>query len=88
MNIYTLEKVEKNLKWKYFFIHENVLKIDLNRGKEPIKSHISWKIGPLHIFFINSMDPANKYLQSGEVREKFKVELFFYSWKSVKIWLL
>ena len=31
-------------------------------GKEPIQSHLSWKIGPLHIFFIIFMDPANEYL--------------------------
>ena len=29
MNIYTQEKLEKNLKWKYFFIHEKVWKFDV-----------------------------------------------------------
>ena len=48
-------------------------KCDFFRGKEPIQSHLSWKIGPLHIFFITFMDTAEDYLYIGEVRKKFKV---------------
>ena len=54
-----------------------VWKCDLDRGKEPIQSHLSWKIGLLHIFFIILMNPANKYLYTGEVRKKSKVGIFF-----------
>ena len=41
MNTNTQEKLEKNLKWEYIFIHEKVWKCDLDRGKEPIQSHLS-----------------------------------------------
>ena len=52
MNIYTLEKLEKKSKvGNIFFIHKKVGKCDFDRGKEPIQSHLSWKICPLHIFF-------------------------------------
>ena len=85
-NLYTGE-VRKKSKVGIFFIHEKVWKYDFDRGKEPIQSHLSWKIGPLHIFFIICVDSAKEYLYSGEVRKKSKVEIFFYSWKRVKIWL-
>ena len=78
MHIYTLEKLEKNLKWEYFFIHEKVWKCDFDRWKEPIRSHLSWKIGPLHIFFIILMNPAKEYLYTREARKKSKVGIFFY----------
>ena len=29
MNIYTLKKLEKNIKWKYFFIHEKCENVTL-----------------------------------------------------------
>ena len=51
------------------------------------QGHLPWKVGPLHIFFIIFMDPAKEYLYTGEVRKKFKVGIFFYSQKSVKMWL-
>ena len=35
------------------------------------------KLGPLHIFFIILLDPADEYLCSGEVRKKSKVRIFF-----------
>ena len=54
-------------------------KCDFDRGKEPIQSHFSRKIGPLHIFLIISMNPAKEYLYTGEVRKKSKVGIFFYS---------
>ena len=41
-------------------------KCDFDRGKEPIQSHLSWKIGPLHIFFIILTNPANEYLEKFE----------------------
>ena len=41
MNIYILEKSEKNLKYKYFCIQEKVGKCDFDRGKEAIQSHLS-----------------------------------------------
>ena len=71
-----------------FFIHEKMWKCDFDRGKEPIQSHLSWKIGPIHIFFIILMNPAKEYLYTREFREKFKVGIFFYQWKSLKMWLL
>ena len=52
MNVYNLEKFKRNLKWKYFFIYEKVWKCDFDRGKEPIQTHLSWKIGPLDIFLL------------------------------------
>ena len=45
------------------------------------------KVGPLHICFIILMNPAKENLYTGKVRKKFKVGIFFYSWKSVKMWL-
>ena len=42
------------------------------RGNEPIQSHLPWKVGPLHIFFIIFMDPAKEYLYTGEVRKNLK----------------
>ena len=44
-----------------------------------IQSHLSWKISPLHLFFIICIDPANEYLYSGEVRKKSEEldEIFF-----------
>ena len=39
------------------------------------------KVGPLHIFFIILMNPAIKYLCTGEVGKKFKVGIIFYSMK-------
>ena len=63
-------------------------KCDFDGGKEPIQSQLSWKIGPLHIFFIILMGSASEYLYTGEVRKKSKVGIFFYSWKSLKMWLL
>ena len=83
--LYTGE-VRKKFKVGIFFIHRNVWKYDFFRGKRPIQSHLSWKVGPLHIFFIMFLDPADEYIYSGEVIKKSKVEIFFYSWKSVKIW--
>ena len=53
-------------------------KCDFDRGKEPIQSHLSYKIGPLHIFFIILMNPAKEYFYTREIREKFKVGIFFY----------
>ena len=61
--------------------------VNFIRGKEPIQSHLPWKIGPLHIFFIIFMDPGEEYLYTEEVRRKFKVGIIFYSWKSVKMWI-
>ena len=83
--LYTREIREK-FKVGIFFIHEKVWKCDFYRGNGPIQSHLLWKVGPLHIFFIILLDPADEYLCSGEVRKKSKVGIFFYSWKSVKIW--
>ena len=55
------------------------------RGDEPIQSHLIGKVGPLHIFFIILMNPAKEYLYTREIRKKFKVGIFFYSQKSVKM---
>ena len=52
-----------------FFIHEKVWKCDFDKGKEPIQSHLPWKVGPLDIFFIIFMDPAEEYLYTEEVRK-------------------
>ena len=61
-----------------FFIHEKVWKCDFDRGKEPIQSHLYWKIGPLHTScFIICVDSADEYPYSGEVRRKSKVGIFF-----------
>ena len=60
-------------------------KCDFFRGNESIQSHLPWKVGPLHIFFITFMDTAEDYLYIGEVRKKFKVGIFFYSWKCEKV---
>ena len=46
--------------------------VDFYRGKGPIQSHLPWKVGALHIFFIILLDPADEYLCSGEVRKNLK----------------
>ena len=60
---------------------------DFDKGKGPIQSHLSWKIGPLYIFFIIFVDPVYEYLTLEKLEKKSKLEIIFYSWKSVKIWL-
>ena len=56
--LYTREIREKFEVGIFFFIQEKVWKCDFDRGKKPIQTRLSWKIGPLHIFFIIFLDPA------------------------------
>ena len=85
-NPYTKE-ARTNLKYEYFCIKKQVGKCDCDKGKEAIQSHLSWKIGPLHIFFIILMNPAKENPYTEEAIKKYKVWIFLYSRKSGKMWL-
>ena len=67
--LYT-EEVREKSKVRIFFIHEKCENVTLIGER----SHLSWKIGLLHIFFIIFVNPAKEYLYTGEVRKKSKVD--------------
>ena len=62
-----MEKLKKKSKVGIFFYSWQCESVTLMGGKEPIQSHLSWNVGPLHIFFTSYKYPLFRWLMSYEV---------------------